>query len=137
MALEADRFMALALPPGKILTSTLFLHARRNSHGQERLVYVTCNANITDPDLQIEATVFVPGGAFKDPVEANIGFGPPINLIQSNGKPVRFFTGQAEADDASFLIPLEIGGKRTCIEGWLRDDDTVNFRGRFVETVQY
>jgi len=137
-ALPAARFIALA--DRRHPSATLFLHERKNSSGQARLVYVMGEgffpvrdgqSSEGDTELMIDALVFQPGTEFKEPLEMNVQQ-PMLDVrVRADGKPVQLLAGQVETDDPShFSITCKIGDKRTIIDGWLMDNDTVKLEKR-------
>ena len=137
-ALPATRFITLLSP--RHPTATLFLHERKNSLRQSRLVYVMGHGvfpvragqlSDSDTELMIDALVYQPGSAFKEALEMNVQQ-PFLDVqVRAAGKPVRLFAGQVETDDPShFSILCEIGDKRSIIDGWLMDNDTLKLEKR-------
>ena len=116
-------------PLGKWTPGPAFLHERRSPAGNVRLVAI-----VLDPrgDMRFFPLVFRP-----TILQANRQTLPDrrdwVNRFLRVGlrEPVRMFAGQPDrADPSHFTITLAIGGKAEVIDGWLRDDDTVDLRPR-------
>jgi hypothetical protein len=146
-AVPWDKFYRLVSPPGGQPAATLFLHALRNANDQRRLVVVYAQQmptwdlvfgrqtapSPTQRHLLVGASVFVPGSAFRDPVEMNfdrssISSAAPAFLI-FQGRRVQFYAGQSDPHDEShFTIRGIEDGKPIAIEGWLLANDRVEFQ---------
>ena len=136
VAVPCDRFTRLASPPGIIPAATVFLHERRNSRGERRLVLLQAGPN------SLTYSYRTPGGRYREEAiiyRLGTPFSNPVELIAPRigaqhfqmQRPVRYFAGQVEPDDAShFSIAYEIDGKREVIDGWLMDDDTIKLEKR-------
>lgn len=121
------RFYELLSPPGRRPAPTLFLHERRNSRGEPRLVVVEESPAVFVGTENVgTALTWMVCRRHTDrsstlSAESNFGLS-----IDREG-PVRYFAGQPDPnDDTHFVIPFEVGPKRYRIEGWLRDDDTID-----------
>jgi hypothetical protein len=134
VAVPCERFFELASSNRMNSPATLFLHARTNSKGERRLIFL----QIGGPDMRglgysqlyIDTPlIFRPGTPFTDPMET-----PELwtrNIAVTGYNSVRYFAGQVESDDPShFSIAYETDGKRSVIDGWLMDDDTVKLEKR-------
>ena len=138
MALPAERFTALTSPLSQYSEATLFLGKRKNSSGEERLVYVTMHGIfpslcLDDPVsyLGIDIRIYQSGTWLTEPRGAGRIQVPPLIKIRKANEFVRFFAGQPASDDAShFSIAYEIGDKRSFIDGCLMDDDSVKLEKR-------
>lgn len=147
-----DKFYQLVSPPGRQPAATLFVHARRNANGEERLVVVygipmglrpsswvgvpNAPPRATAQDFVIQAVIFKPGTAFRSPGEiAQEVTGPPIppypfpRLLTIPAARLRLYAGQADPrDERHFTIRGVQNGKPIIIEGWLRADDQVEYQ---------
>jgi hypothetical protein len=135
-----ERFTELATPPGRFPGAILFLHERRNSRGERRLVVFregparqpTSGSFVTPigPFLSLSFAVYRPGTLFCDPVECGAqSFS--FDYVISNPTGVRCYSGQSEGDDPShFSVVYEQNGIRHIIDGWLMDDDTIKLELR-------
>ena len=103
----------------------LFLHERRNSKGERRIVVLEYDPHSWTPLL---ARVVTPGG-FRDPPKLPPGPAhmSALLLTASSGPPhLRLFAGQPDpADESRFTIRFDRGGKIGTIYGQLKDDDGV------------
>jgi hypothetical protein len=143
-----DRLYELISPPGGRPRPTLFLHERRNSKGERRLVVVQeswigtssnalfANANGTsrtaDEPFAMRATVLAAGSIFRYPTELNGDQSVPAFMVPSylflQPTHFRWYAGQFDPKDAShFTIHGRMNGKSITVNGWLRDDDRVEF----------
>ena len=120
------RYWELCSPPGRAGNPTLFLHERRNSRGESRLVaieafygfHVARGESVTC----LISNVVNFGQGVSSPTEASES---SIREIVHN-EPIRCFAGQCDPADAShFMITYEVDSGRFTIDGWLRDDDTI------------
>jgi hypothetical protein len=133
--IPCERFFELASPPGiNMGFGTLFLHERRNSKGERRLVLLRLGGPVMrslhseDPAMN-EPLVFRPGTAFSDPIEVRSRWTGSTDLPYGLGG--RWFAGQIETDDPShFSVVNENYGRRFIIDGWLMDDDTIKLEKR-------
>ena len=96
--------------------------------------------------FQADRRAIEPGTLRREPRET--WGGPPFfdlartNLVGQNqelihveyGSTVRFLPGMPDPADASrFTVDYEIGDRRETIDGWLRDDDSVELKLRNAE----
>lgn len=135
-----QRFSELAAPPGAVETATLFMHERRNSRGERRLVvveggmprWILDGPNTPDEhhSLVLWTTVFRPAGIFSNAAELSSAMtridGPADRLA-----PTRWYAGQPDPNDEShFTLTCDHHGTRVILDGWLRDDDTLTLESR-------
>lgn len=139
-----NQFYRLVSPPGPMPAATLFLHERRNSKGERRLVVVQERSilwsglfavSIASPTpkqpVAIGGAVFVPGSAFSTPTE--VGTDRPWVTVPTRSivLPIHFrwYAGQADPrDDSHFTIRGLMDGNPITVDGWLRDDDRLEFQ---------
>lgn len=107
-----------------------FLHLRRSSNGNSRLVIVGAGREVVDfahggrdGDMLISAWTLFPG-------ESRRVVGTEFRLSETLGEK-RIFGGQCDEDDPShFTIKYDINDKPGTIDGWLQPDDTVKLQIR-------
>lgn len=143
------RLYELISPPGARSRPTLFLHERRNSKGERRLVVVQeswigtssnalfANTNGTsrtaDEPFAMRATVIAAGSMFRYPTELNDDPSAPTFMVPSylflqQPTHFRWYAGQFDPKDEShFTIQGRMNDKPITVNGWLRDDDRVEF----------
>ena len=139
-AVEWKRFNELYSPPGRLPLATIFLHERKNTRGERRLVAVECLLFPGDgvgDHLYINQSVFKPGSLFDEPNEVQEHGANLLTAGFANywpGSRVRIFAGQADpADDTHFSFECEVDGKRTIMDGYLGADDKIDFSNREVK----
>lgn len=125
---EAERRDFKAVPQ-QAYPQAVFLHERVSPAGHRRLVYVE---SVIPNALQLlrfhNARVIDPAAPWGEPRELS-----PQRLFQASGRYVEadLFFGQPDpADPSHFTIDFTAEGRRGTIDGWLRDDDTVQFKLR-------
>ena len=136
-----EQLDALLSAPGAPPTATLFLHARRNATGQERLVVVSATKmaswqlllgpqtvpSTSQRRVIIGALVCAPGAAFSNPTTIDNGNGPvgtPLPILE--GSRIRFYAGQADPrNESHFTIRATIDGNTVTLDGWLLADDRI------------
>jgi hypothetical protein len=116
------------------LTQTVvFLHRRRSPSGRERVVAVRClpgyltSASVVQAFHPAVVEPAAPWPLTSRPVlrEGRFPGGYPVDAA------VRVFGGQSDAADPShFTIPYTVNDLPGTLDGWLRDDDTVDLRVR-------
>jgi hypothetical protein len=121
---EWEKLYAAIAPPGMHPSASVFVHERRNSRGESRLVAVNAvhwTAGLRSCVL-LDARTVRPGTPFAKPALLRWTTAPDY-LIEDVG---RIMTGRPDPGDAShFTIECEIAGRRNTLDGWLRDDDVV------------
>ena len=121
-AVEWDRLNTAYAPPGKVRLPTLFLHERKNPGGESRLVAVHCQFPIS-LQASIFATVVRPGSLYREPQEVSSD-----NLTLDVWESIRIYAGQPDpADPTHFTINYETNGRKMMVDGWLRNDDKIDF----------
>jgi hypothetical protein len=120
---EWERFYAAVSPPGMQPAATVFLHERRNSQGEARLVAVHAHrADMNHPIWYLTARVLRPGTLRSKP--ALLSDTMPWD-IHNHGME-RIMTGRPDPADLShFTIEYHYLGQAFTLDGWLRDDDAV------------
>lgn len=143
VALPWDKFYSLVSPPGAQPAATLFLHARRNSRGEQRLVVVESEGEfggsgtaiiLKRPDIGtclVSCRVFQPGSAFYSPRE----IGHWLTELEVGGSRashrLRWCAGQPDAEDRShFTLQCKTGDRVFNFDGWLMNDDSVKIEKR-------
>jgi hypothetical protein len=110
-------------------TPTIFLHERISPAGHRRLVRVeSIMSNALSLPYGLTADLYQPATVWRD---AKL-LGRP-QLLNYSGRFVsaELFFGQPDPADAShFTIDFEVEGRKGVIDGWLRDDDTVQLKLR-------
>ena len=137
-----ERFSRLALPPraGR-MDATLFLHERRNSRGEPRLILISDGsprwaeegprAPETRRQFRCWSMVIRPATVFSDPIVADermlyVDAGPyaPTDRLQ-------WIAGQIDAcDPAHFTMVYRQNGMPFTMDGFLNDDDTITLQRR-------
>jgi hypothetical protein len=110
-----------------ISAGTVFLHARRNPQGVQRLVAVDLipiPGSFERPDaIMLRQRVIQPGNILQAPADHSIRRERRAYAYRSE---FVILAGQPDPDDPThFTIECFIDGERTIIDGWLQDDDTV------------
>jgi hypothetical protein len=134
-----ENFNRLYSPPGRRGAPVLFVHERRNSHGESRLVVVERgwpqrtmgDASGRGALFAISCLVVRPGTAFAAPLELC----DSAEYIDTKARPrtlaLRWYAGQCDPSDGShFTIDFRLDGNPGVLDGWLRDDDTVRLQVR-------
>jgi hypothetical protein len=120
-------------PPGMVTIGTAFLHRLRTpTGGQERLVAADLfhfKAHLEG--IGITARVMIPGRLGRAPVERSQGGGEWLVFLPTDGTSIEFHAGQPDRQNADhFSIEYSADEKRSVVDGWLRDDDSVYFQVR-------
>jgi len=127
-AAEWERLSRIYMPPGRKGASTLFLHERKNGLGESRLVVVE------NTPFLAWITVMAPGSVTREPHEVYEAQRVLVDYVAAGGEPGRNFTvfaGQPDpVDQSHFTIDYQVGGKSFTIDGYLGDDDRVDFSTR-------
>jgi len=134
-----QNFNRLYSPPGRRDAPVLFVHERRNSRGEARLVVVERGwpeRTLGDPSgrgayFVLSCLVIRPGSALAAPLELS----DSAEYVDANARPVtltlRWYAGQCDpADDSHFTVDFQFDGKPGVLDGWLLDSDTVRLRVR-------
>jgi hypothetical protein len=125
-------------PRATVREPMLFLGTVSSPSGFKRIVAVTRNFGDGGPTCLGETLNFVmisPGTWDVDASVLNLG-GRSVDYASSRRilsycQRFRFFAGSTDASDPTHLvIPFEADDKRGAIDGWLRDDETFDFRVR-------
>jgi hypothetical protein len=143
-----DRLYQLISPPGQQPAATLFLHERQNRKGERRLVVVQAQpyggsiplfsntpGSVRQPNqpFAMDAVVLLTGTAFRLPRE--LGGERASTAIPAFIFPepthFRWYAGQVDPlDSAHFTIRGLMNERPAIVDGWLRDDDQVEFATR-------
>jgi hypothetical protein len=120
-------------PPGMVTIGTAFLHRLRTpTGGQERLVAAELfhfKAHLEG--IGITARVIIPGRLGRAPIERSQGGGEWLVFLPTDGTSIVFHAGQSDPQNADhFSIEYAADEKRSVVDGWLRDDDSVYFQVR-------
>lgn len=126
VAAEWADFYAVVSPPGARPAATVFLHERRNSRGERRLIAVTAHPGIfANPrGVFLDWYVLRPGTSLTRPkllhnAESHLA-------LERRDGDLRLFAGQPDPKDvAHFTFDFEQFDYRGTVDGWLRDDDTL------------
>ena len=127
-------FYEVFSPPGRLPAATLFLHQRRSSRGQTRLVAVEIVGRNTTEGVPnsfiVTISVIRPGGERSRPTEVTSDL-QIVDLPSTESIQVSWYAGQPDPADAShFTAKCELRGKTIVVDGWLQDDDTVKIEPR-------
>jgi hypothetical protein len=127
-------FEVTAARPG---ATAVFAHARRTPGGRERTVVVWMSYNAIRPDAQgaspdnqvvIGLCTNLIGGPTPCEAMPHVAIAPP-SVAENRSTPL--YAGQPDPlDPAHFTIAYEIGEYADVLDGYLRDDDTVDLRPR-------
>jgi hypothetical protein len=119
-------------PPGMVTIGTAFLHRLRTPNGQERLVAADLfhfKAHLEG--IGITARVIIPGRLGRAPMERSQGGGEWLVFLPTDGTSIVFHAGQGDPQNADhFSIDYAADEKKSVVDGWLRDDDSVYFQVR-------
>jgi hypothetical protein len=114
---------------------TAFVHERRASGGEPRLVAVTAYMYGNDKSLRFAADVWSTAGMLTAPkrlstaTEASVFSSGDAPLTPSAGVGTTLYSAQPDARDPSrFTIPYKMGKETGVVEGRLMPDDHVAFR---------
>ena len=127
-----ELFYSLVSPPGRKPAATVFLHELVNPNGDRRLIAIALKSLEYPNGLRLECfqeTVFEPGGLTRNPeeklIETRDPEGSAVLRYQHNTK---WYAGQPDPHDRShFTIRGCRDGKPVTLNGWLRNDDLVEF----------
>ena len=138
-----DRLYALWSPPGRWPSPTLFVHERKNSRGERRLVVVEGQIGtrvfergrttfVQHADVVLLSTVTSLDEEPRDRLrDAERSWNTDTAWPPLNSSPTRWWAGQTDSEDEGhFTISFEAAGARRIIDGWLLDDDTVKLQER-------
>jgi hypothetical protein len=111
-------------PPGMLPAATLFLHERRNSRGEARLVAVdgVHSGGVLDSGVYFIARTVRPATPISRPalLWETPHWQPGLLNVG------RVMTGEPDPSDQShFTLQLEVNQKTYVLDGWLRDDESV------------
>jgi hypothetical protein len=121
-----------AVSPGRRRFATLFMHERTNSKGEPRVVVIEAEA--TTFGAKFIPIVIRPGSIFRNPEEVPDSGMYVIDYVPGDSAhpmKISIYAGQPDSIDAShFSINYVAGGIENTIDGWLRDDDRIEFMNR-------
>jgi hypothetical protein len=126
------RFNQMMWPSGRNSLAMLFLHERKNGRGESRLIAI--EAQVSAFQAKLIPVVIRPGSVFESPQEVLDSGMHTVDYTPGDSahpKRVLFFGGQADANDPShFTIDFAADGHSYTIDGWLRNDDRIDFLTR-------
>lgn len=120
-----DRLYQLMSPPGRKPAATLFLHQRRNSLGQSRLVVLefrpATGTIIGVVGSQLQQALVRPGTLIRSPIEELTSL--PGLPADEERPPIRWYAGQPDPrDESHFTVRGIHRGREVLVDGWLRNE---------------
>jgi hypothetical protein len=120
---EWRRFHQAAFARALLSDGTVFLGEMKTPSGKTRLVAIDClwlRGGLHG--VSFVPRVIVPGTIMRDPLSSG---GRVTNSVLPGNASMQF--GQIDPNDSSHVvITATIDGKRVVIDGWLRDNDTID-----------